>query len=114
MLDMADIHSIGVLRCKACGALDPGPREFCSACGDAQMEACSVPGHGKLVSWTIIRRPPTRFRTNGPYTIAVVDLDAGVRLTGRLTSMSENIRPGADIAFVGMDDAIHLFEERAT
>jgi len=78
------------------------------------MEACSVPGHGKLVSWTIIRRPPIRFRTNGPYTIAVVDLDAGVRLTGRLTSMSENIRPGADIAFVGMDDAIHLFEERAT
>lgn len=77
------------------------------------MEACSVPGRGKLVSWTIIRRPPTRFRAKGPYTIAVVDLDAGVRLTGRLASVSESIKPGADVAFVGMDDAVHLFEERA-
>ena len=77
------------------------------------MEACSVPGHGKLVSWTIIRWPPTRFRATGPYTIAVVDLDAGVRLTGRLASVSESIKPGVDVAFVGMDDAIHLFEERA-
>jgi uncharacterized OB-fold protein len=77
------------------------------------MEACSVPGCGRLVSWTVIRRPPTRFRAKGPYTIAVVDLDAGVRLTGRLASVSDNIRPGAHVDFVGMDDAIHLFEERA-
>lgn len=109
---MADTPSIGVLRCKACGAFDPGPREFCSACGEAQMEVCSVPGRGKLVSWTIIRRPPTRFRAKGPYTIAVVDLDAGVRLTGRLASVSETIKPGANVAFIGMDDATYLFEER--
>ena len=110
---MVDTHAVGVLRCKACSALDPGPREFCSACGEAQMEAYSVPGRGKLVSWTVIRRPPTKFRSKGPYTIAVVDLDAGVRLTGRLAAVSENIKPGADVAFVGMDDAIYLFEERA-
>ena len=61
----------------------------------------------------LIRRPPTQFRAKGPYTIAVVDLDAGVRLTGRLASVSENIKPGADVAFVGMDDATYLFEERA-
>jgi uncharacterized OB-fold protein len=110
---MADTHSIGVLRCKACGVLDPGPREFCSACGAPALEPCNVPGHGKLVSWTVIRRPPTRFRANGPYTIAVVDLDAGVRLTGRLASEPGSIKPGADVAFIGMDDAIYLFEERA-
>jgi uncharacterized OB-fold protein len=113
MLEMTETPSVSVLRCQACGTLDPGPREFCSACGEAQMEACSVPGRGKLASWTVIRRPPTRFRAKGPYTIAVVDLDAGVRLTGRLASVSENIKPGAAVAFVGMDEAIHLFEEKA-
>jgi uncharacterized OB-fold protein len=77
------------------------------------MEACTVPGHGTLVSWTVIRRPPTRFRGQGPYTIAVVDLDAGVRLTGRLTAASENLKPGAGVAFVGMGDSTYLFEERA-
>ncbi len=76
------------------------------------MEACTVPGHGSLVSWTVIRRPPTRFRAQGPYAIAVVDLDTGVRLTGRLTATSENLRPGAAVDFVGMSDSTHLFEER--
>jgi hypothetical protein len=76
------------------------------------MQHCSVSGSGKLVSWTVIRRPPTKFRAKGPYTIAIVDLDAGVRLTGRLTTISERVRPGVDVAFIGMDDAIHLFEER--
>jgi hypothetical protein len=37
-----------------------------------------------------------------------------VRLTGRLASGPENIKPGADVAFVGMDDETYLFEEWAT
>jgi uncharacterized OB-fold protein len=113
MPDMIEAQAISVLRCKACGALDPGPREFCSTCGEAQMETCSVPGRGKLVSWTVIRRPPTRFRAKGPYTIAIVDLDAGVRLTGQLASASENLKPGAGVTFIGMDDVTYLFEELA-
>jgi uncharacterized OB-fold protein len=76
------------------------------------MESCTVPGHGKLVSWTVIRRPPTRFRAQGPYTIAIVDLDAGVRLTGRLPGVTDSLRPGAVVAFIGMHDSIYLFEER--
>jgi uncharacterized OB-fold protein len=113
MPDMTDIPEIAVLRCRSCATLDPGPREFCAACGEAQMEACTVPGRGKLVSWTVIRRPPTRFRAQGPYTIAIVDLDAGVRLTGRLTAVSDHLKPGAGVAFVGMGDKTYLFEERA-
>jgi uncharacterized OB-fold protein len=109
---MTEVHDIGILRCRACGTLDPGPREFCSACGEAQMEACAVSGRGALVSWTVIRRPPTRFRAQGPYTIAIVDLDVGVRMTGRMTALSENLKPGVGVAFVGMADSTYLFEER--
>lgn len=76
------------------------------------MEKCTVPGEGKLVSWTVIRRPPTRFRAQGPYTIAIVDLDAGVRLTGRLVAASENVKLGAGVTFIGMGDSTYLFEER--
>lgn len=110
---MTEVRQVGILRCKACGKLDPGPREFCSACGEAQMQAFTVPGRGTLVSWTVIRRPPTRFRAEGPYTIAVVDLDAGVRLTGRLTAASENLKPGAGVSFVGISGSTYVFEERA-
>jgi uncharacterized OB-fold protein len=110
---MAELCQVNILRCKSCGELDPGPREFCSACGRAEMEVFQVPGQGRLVSWTVIRRPPTRFRADGPYAIAIVDLDAGVRLTGRLTATSNELKPGAAMRFVGMADSVYLFEEQA-
>jgi uncharacterized OB-fold protein len=77
------------------------------------METFIVPGRGKLVSWTVIRRPPSRFRAQGPYTIAIVDLDAGVRLTGRLPRVTDSLRLGAVVDFTGMHDSIYLFEESA-
>jgi uncharacterized OB-fold protein len=102
---------VDVLRCQACGTLDPGPREFCMACGEAQLQTCRVPGVGKLISWTVIRRPPTRFKALGPYTIAIVDLDAGVRLTGRLTGISGDLKLGASVKFTRMEETTYLFEE---
>jgi uncharacterized OB-fold protein len=104
---------VGVLRCRACETLDPGPREFCVACGEALLEHCKVPGRGKLVSWTVIRRPPTRFKALGAYAIAVVDLDAGVRLTGRLVRIPDDLKPGASVNFVRMAETTYLFEESA-
>jgi uncharacterized OB-fold protein len=112
MRDMA-ASEVDVLRCRECGALDPGPREFCAACGQAQLESCKVPGEGRLVSWTVIRRPPTRFKALGPYTIAIVDLDAGVRLTGRLAGIPDGLAPGSGVHFVGMSDTTYLFEENS-
>jgi uncharacterized OB-fold protein len=109
---MAD-SEVDVLRCVACETLDPGPREFCAACGEAQLEKCKVPGNGKLISWTVIRRPPTRFKALGAYAIAIVDLDAGVRLTGRLVRIPDDLKPGASVNFVGMAEATYLFEENA-
>lgn len=47
-----------------------------------------VPGAGVVVSWTTIRRAPTQFKDDAPYDIVVVDLDEGVRVTGRLDAGS--------------------------
>lgn len=107
------VSQVDVLRCRGCETLDPGPREFCAACGKAELERCKVPGEGKLVSWTVIRRPPTRFKALGPYTIAIVDLDAGVRLTGRLDGARDDLKPGSKVKFVGMTETTYLFEESA-
>ncbi|WP_024280150.1 OB-fold domain-containing protein [Xanthobacter sp. 126] len=79
--------AIEILRCADCGQLDPGPRELCASCYSPRMEPVTVDGDGVLVSWALVRRPPTRFQADGPYAVAVVDLDCGVRLTGRLASV---------------------------
>jgi len=75
---------IGVLRCADCGSLDPGPRIICVSCGAEALAPHSVPGDGRLLTWTEIRRPPAGVDIDGPYRVAVIALDAGVQVTGRL------------------------------
>lgn len=96
MSTAASTTTVPVMRCGACGALDPGPRDLCPKCRGCLAPA-EVPGDGRLVSWTLIRRPPARFKEDGAYAVAIVALDAGVQVTGRLADPEEAIRPGARV-----------------
>ena len=102
---------VDVLRCGACGVLDPGPREICPACHAHAMESTSVPGIGTVLSFTTIRRPPTSFRAEGPYHIGVVDLDAGLRVTARLQSPVTDLVPGARVQCIDTNGAAPTFKE---
>jgi uncharacterized OB-fold protein len=104
-------ETVQVLRCPACNALDPGPRLLCPRCGASGLLPQQVPGDGVLASWTVIRRPPARFRGEGPYAIAVVDLTAGVRVTGRLSAIPEALQSGAPVAAVGQAHGAIIFQE---
>jgi len=77
---------VAVLRGAGGGHLDRPPRICCARCGGTVFEQESVSGIGRLVSWTVVRHPPENFAAQGPVTIALIDLDAGPRLTGRLES----------------------------
>lgn len=101
---------IEVLSCPACGNLEAGPRELCPNCGHS-LEALQVPGIGTLASWTVIRRPPSQFRGDAPYCVAVVDLDAAVRLTVRLQDDPAVLRIGARVALVERQDGIAMFRQ---
>ncbi|MEP9355799.1 OB-fold domain-containing protein [Xanthobacter sp. KR7-65] len=109
----SDPLAIQILRCADCGQLDAGPRELCPTCHSPKMEPAPVDGSGVLVSWTLVRRPPTRFSADGPYAVAVVDLDCGVRLTGRLAQvpMEETDAPalGARMRVCGGAAGMTLF-----
>lgn len=102
---------VKALRCENCGMLDPGPRKFCPKCHSAELTEISVPGVGTLLSWTTIRRPPTVFREEGPYHIAVVDLDAKLRVTVRLKDPSSGVALGARVLCVGTRNDIPVFQE---
>lgn len=104
---------VGVLRCSACGALDPGPRELCPACLRPSLQPWEVPGTGRLLSWTVVRRAPTRFRAEAPYAVCVVDLDAGLRVTGRLADRTEEPRPGDAVRAVAVGGGYATFGSAA-
>jgi uncharacterized OB-fold protein len=102
-------RTIEVLRCGACGVLDPGPREFCVACASPDLRPVRVAGRGSLVSSTVIRRPAAAFRGEGAFEVAVVDLDAGVRVTARLAPGAA-IETGERVAIVGERDGVAYFD----
>lgn len=52
-----------------------------------------------MVSHTEVRVPPDAFATEAPYTVAVVELDSGARITGRVD---------APYAAVAIDDRVTL------
>lgn len=100
---------VPVLRCAACGAIDPGPRTVCPCCLSDRLEASEVSGEGRLVSWTMIRRAPSRFRAEQPYAVCLVELEGGLRVTGRLRGAAEEL-PDAMLRAVERGEGYTVFE----
>jgi uncharacterized OB-fold protein len=98
------------LRCSSCGALDIGPTPICRSCGAEQMDETRVSGGGRLASWTVIRRAPTRFKGQEPYAVVVVDLDCGLRVTGRGIGEIESLFAGAAMCCVGQNEETVFFD----
>ena len=80
---MGAAEMIGFHLCMHCNTLDTLAIDTCAKCLHTEMETILIPGTGKLVSWTTIRKPPLRFKSDGIYHVGVFDLDNGFRVTGR-------------------------------
>lgn len=70
--------------CEDCGAVLIPPRFACYACGSRDVLAVEQPHTGTVYSYTEVRQPAPAFQPEAPFTVAVVELDSGARLTGRL------------------------------
>jgi len=92
--------------CVACGA-HHGARPFrCESCGAQDIEEHTLPGRGTLITWTVVRRPPGAFAERGPMTVALVDIDAGPRLTVSLEEAQAQPPLGARIRVTEMRDGV--------
>ena len=58
--------------------------DACPTCGSADLEPHEIAGDGRVIVWTTIHVPPTRYADEAPYTVAIVELEGGLRTTGRL------------------------------
>lgn len=101
---------IRLLRCAACGRLDSPGRIVCAGCLSSRLEEHLVAGDGTIATWTTIRRAPSKFRDEAPYDVVVVDLDCGVRVTGRLARGSAPASLGARAHATGGDASGLVFE----
>jgi hypothetical protein len=97
---MPEPVALHVSACTRCGALDPGGRASCPGCG-GELTPHAVSGRGTLLSWTLVRRPPAGFDADGPYAVALIELDEGVRITARLAPYEPATELGAHVVVSG-------------
>ncbi|WP_251341957.1 Zn-ribbon domain-containing OB-fold protein [Haloplanus halophilus] len=84
--------------CADCGERLLPPRPACYACGGRDLRVESQPKTGAVVTYTEVRTPPPALAERAPYTVAVVELDSGARLTGRLTVPHADAEIGLPVA----------------
>lgn len=58
--------------------------DACPTCRRPDLEPHEIPGDGRIVAWTTIHISPTRYADEAPYTVAMVELEDGLRIMGRL------------------------------
>ena len=74
-------HELRVQRCAACGYYQFFPRLYCAQCFGDRVEWVKASGRAKVLSFTIVRRPPSpAFSDEVPYVVALVTLHEGPTL----------------------------------
>ncbi|MEM7097716.1 MAG: Zn-ribbon domain-containing OB-fold protein [Pseudomonadota bacterium] len=69
--------------CDACSNYQFYPRVVCSTCGSTDLEWRQVSGRGSIASYTVVRRGVSK-AYEGPYVVALIDLEEGVRMMSHL------------------------------
>ena len=78
-------HELVVQKCRDCGRVRFYPRVACPACMSADSEWIKASGKGTVYSFSVLNRGPTEaFKAECPYTLALIELEEGVRLTSNV------------------------------
>ena len=96
-------HELQLQHCGACGGYIYYPRPRCPNCMSDNLKWERVSGRGKLYSYTIVRRASTRSFADGPYVLAIVELDEGPHMTTNLIAPPEELKIGMPVT-VHFDD----------
>ena len=76
-------------------------REVCPVCGSRNVEEYEFSGRGKVLTWTIVRNPPSGFEYYKPYPLALVQLEEGPVVLAQLTDVEpEEIHEGMEVEAV--------------
>jgi uncharacterized protein len=78
-------------RCEACDAAIFYPRAVCPHCFGGPLRWFTAAGTGRVYSYTVAHRAFGEFAGQVPFTVALVDLDEGVRMMTRIVGT----RPGS-------------------
>ena len=107
-LNMMDVS---IRKCSSCGRFQSPPAYFCILCKSDELEWIEIPGKGTLYTYSTVYVPLSRLEDEAPYTVAIVEFQQDLKLTGRLVnSISENLEVGTQVEVVDVRDGIYYFD----
>jgi hypothetical protein len=90
--------SISGVTCPKCQWADFFNAQVCPRCL-TELTAALFQGRGRIVTFTVIRYPPTGFEEQAPYVVAIIDLNVGPRVIGRIKVRLEEVKIGSNVNF---------------
>ena len=91
-------------RCDGCGHVFFPPRTVCSKCRGQKFSKTTLAPEGRIETFTVIRVAPSGFGDEVPYTVGIVALDDGVKVTAQIVD--------CDLAKLAIGDRVRIVETR--
>ncbi len=83
--DYCKQHELRMQKCLKCGTIRYPASPICPHCLHMESEWAKLSGKGKVYSFTIVRRSAhPAFAEEVPYTVAIIELEEGPRLTSNV------------------------------
>lgn len=87
--------------CGGCARVYFPPREVCPDCGSEDLEVRRLSGRGEIFSYTVLHRGPESFDGGVPYSVGLIDLVEGPRITAMITDIDpERVEIGMPVEMV--------------
>ena len=74
-------------KCVKCGKIFFPPRLICTGCQSKEFETVRLNRMGTLLTYTIIRVPPSPFKDEAPYAMGIVEMEGGGRITSQIVDI---------------------------
>lgn len=88
-------------KCKSCSTPYFPPRKICPKCRrHGAMEEVQFAGAGQVLTWTAVHQAPAGWERQAPYTLAIVQLDEGPKLTTQLVGLEKEPEAGMRVKAV--------------
>jgi hypothetical protein len=103
------------LKCNDCGAYTCPPKAVCDNCNSRNLEKAELSGKGRIMSFTTTYIAPAGYDKEVPYVVAMVELEEGPWIVGRLDIAGEKADEigqdliGEEVAVSGKEFPTEMF-----
>ncbi|WP_202320722.1 Zn-ribbon domain-containing OB-fold protein [Archaeoglobus neptunius] len=102
-------------KCRDCGSYTCPPKATCDNCGSRNLEEVVLSGKGRIATFTTTYVAPSGYTDEAPYTVAMVELDEGPWIVGRIDLPADEVERagqeliGARVSVYGKEYATEPF-----